>query len=267
MADDESIQEAVEVLQQLGLKEYEAACFVGLSRLPTGTAKELSEITSVPRTRVYDAVRVLEARGLVQVQHSTPQRFKAVPIDEAVRTLQDEHEQRFDRLKHALATAEPIRTAPEESVQEVWTLSGSTPIANRCHQLIGDAESEVVLVVGDDSLLTDDLVETLTAIPDSVDLFIGTLTETIRATVEQRVPDATTFVSGLEWLGSNGTEDSDTVIGRLLLTDRSAILASSLLQRSGEEHAIFGTGFGNSLVIVSRRLMAQGLSNVQAEGS
>lgn len=262
MADDESIEEAVEVLQQLGLKEYEAACFVGLSRLPTGTAKELSEITSVPRTRVYDAVRVLEARGLVQVQHSTPQQFKAVPVEEAVRTLQNEHEQRFERLKRALETTEQIRPSSEEPVQEVWTLSGATPIANRCQQLIDDAESEIVFVVGDDSLLSDALVESLTAVPDDVALYIGTITEANRASIEERVPNATTFVSGLEWLESTNVASGDTVIGRLLLTDRSAILVSTLLRQSGEEHAVFGTGFGNGLVVISRRLMAQGLSAV-----
>lgn len=49
---DNALEEATEVLQQLGLKEYEAQCFVGLSRLSTGTAKQLSETTDVPRTRV-----------------------------------------------------------------------------------------------------------------------------------------------------------------------------------------------------------------------
>ncbi|TKX82546.1 TrmB family transcriptional regulator, partial [Halorubrum sp. SS5] len=43
-------EEAIDILQQLGLKEYEARCFVGLARLDTGTAKKLSEITEVPRT-------------------------------------------------------------------------------------------------------------------------------------------------------------------------------------------------------------------------
>ena len=47
------------------MKEYEAQCFVGLSRLSSGTAKQLSEITDVPRTRVYDAIRLLEVQGLV----------------------------------------------------------------------------------------------------------------------------------------------------------------------------------------------------------
>jgi sugar-specific transcriptional regulator TrmB len=62
-----NLEEAVEVLQQLGLKEYEARCFVGLSRLQTGTAKQLSELTEVPRTRAYAAIRMLEAQVLVEL--------------------------------------------------------------------------------------------------------------------------------------------------------------------------------------------------------
>ena len=69
MSTEDTLNKAVTALQELGLKEYEAQCFVGLSRLPSGTAKQLSEITDVPRTRVYDAIRLLEAQGLVEVQH------------------------------------------------------------------------------------------------------------------------------------------------------------------------------------------------------
>ena len=43
------------------------------TQLSTGTAKEIYNISEVPRTRVYDAIRVLEAEGLVEVQHSRPQ--------------------------------------------------------------------------------------------------------------------------------------------------------------------------------------------------
>ena len=66
---------AIELLQELGLKQYEAKSFVALSRLPSGTAKEMSEVSEVPRTRIYDAIRVLESKGLVEIQHSNPQRF------------------------------------------------------------------------------------------------------------------------------------------------------------------------------------------------
>jgi len=90
----ENVAEAIEVLQQLGLKEYEARCFVGLARLNTGTAKKLSELTEVPRTRVYDAIRILEAQGLVEIQHSSPQQFRAVPLEEATERSRDQYEER-----------------------------------------------------------------------------------------------------------------------------------------------------------------------------
>jgi len=139
MSTDETLEDAIEVLQQLGLKEYEAKCFVGLSRLSTGTAKQLSEITDVPRTRVYDAVRLLEAQGLVEVQHSSPQRFRVVPLEEATETLRDQYEARVDRLANALEQAEPVESTDQDPIQEVWSMSGTDAIANRSNQLIKDA--------------------------------------------------------------------------------------------------------------------------------
>lgn len=100
-------ERATDLLQSLGLKEYEAKCFVALSRVDSGTAKDVSELSEVPRTRVYDAVRVLETKGLVETQHSNPQRFRAVSIEEATHTLRDEYEDRVTDLEDALHDIQP----------------------------------------------------------------------------------------------------------------------------------------------------------------
>ncbi len=262
MGTDVTVEEAVELLQQLGLKEYEARCFVGLTRLDTGTAKTLSDLTEVPRTRVYDAIRVLEAQGLVEIQHSSPQQFRAVSLDEATDTLRDQYEDRVDRLRDTLDTVERV-DGGESPVPEVWALTGQDAIENRTEHLIETATDEVVLVIGDRSLLTDDLIRMLTDVANGVELLIGASTPSLKAEIHAAVPDATTFVSGLEWLhGENAAED-DTAIGRLLLVDRSAILVSSIMPDSKEEQAIFGGGFENGLVVIARRLMAQGLVPVR----
>ena len=255
----DSLEEAIEVLQQLGLKEYEARCFVGLSRLHTGTAKQLSEMTEVPRTRVYDAIRVLEAQGLVEIQHSSPQQFRAVPLDEATETLRDQYEDRVERLHDALDTVEVVEADDETTIQQVWAMSGRDAIENRTDQLIEDAAGEVVLVVGDESLLTEDLVATLNDVGNGVDLLIGALTESLQDQIQTAVPDATTFISGLEWLHGEDATENEIAIGRLLLIDRSTILVSSLMPDTKDEQAIFGEGFENGLVVIARRLMAQGL--------
>lgn len=260
------LEEAIELLQQLGLKEYEARCFVGLSRLSTGTAKQLSEVTEVPRTRVYDAIRVLEAQGLVEIQHSSPQQFRAVPLEEATETLRDQYEARVDRLQHALESIEIVDTEDDAPVQQVWAMAGREAIENRTNELIGTADAEVVLVLGDASLLSTGLVGTLNEVGDGVNLAIGALTETLQGQIQEAVPNATTFISGLDWLHGEDAEANEAAIGRLLLVDRATILVSSITPTSREERAIFGDGFGNGLVVIARRLMAQGLLTARDPG-
>ncbi len=256
MVQDDTIEEAIDVLQQLGLKEYEARCFVGLTRLPSGTAKRLSEITDVPRTRVYDAVRVLEAQGLVEIQHTNPQRFRAVSMEEATQTLRDRYEDRVERLRAALEEVDEVDGTDGTSVQEVWSLANRTAVENRAETLLAEATKEVVLVVGDPSVLTEDVFDTLAALDPGVDLLVGVLDDETRAEVEDRLPRARTFVSGLEWLDAEAGDT--TSVGRLMLVDRSSILVSSVTE-DGTEQAIFSGGFGNGLVVISRRLLAQGL--------
>lgn len=266
MSTTDNLAEAIEVLQQLGLKEYEARCFVGLSRLEMGTAKQLSEMTEVPRTRVYDAIRVLEAQGLVEIQHSSPQRFRAVSLDEATETLRNQYEAQVERLHDALEPVEIVDSEDESAIQQVWSMTGQTAIENRTNQLIADASDEVVLVIGDGAILTPDLVEELNEVGNGVTLVVGALTESLSERVQGEVPDATTFISGLEWL-HGGTKEDETAISRLVLIDRSTILVSSLSPETAEEHAIFGEGFGNGLVVIARRLMAQGLLSTRDPGS
>jgi sugar-specific transcriptional regulator TrmB len=259
MSTEDKLQEATEVLQELGLKEYEAKCFVGLSRLSTGTAKQLSEITDVPRTRVYDAVRVLEAHGLVEIQHSSPQQFRAVPLEEATETLRDQYETRVERLADALEAAGDAELESNGPVQEVWALSGNDAIANRSRKLITEAKDEVVLVLGEDTLLTEDLITTLTELNETVDVLVGAVTESLEREIHNSLPDATTFVSGLGWMRPQAELDDDLVIGRLLLVDRSNILVSTIVQDTRQEQAIFGGGFRNGLIVIARRLLSQGL--------
>lgn len=259
---------AVELLQEFGLKEYEAKCFVALSRLPQGTAKAISEASEVPRTRVYDAVRVLESKGLVEIQHSSPQQFRAVPIQEAAETLRDEYEDRTATLVDALENVEPVTDDREEEItHEVWSLSGADAIENRFSELVDSADAEIVLIVGRADALTDHLLDQLVAAEEAgLDVVVGTQTEELAERLRDTLPSARVFVTGLDWLSSSSVDpDDDTTIGRLLLVDGSTILVSTQGEHGGvtTEQAVFGRGFTNGIVTIARRLMATGLSAIE----
>ncbi|WP_227378404.1 TrmB family transcriptional regulator [Haladaptatus halobius] len=259
-------QQSIELLQQLGLKEYEARCFVALARLPKGTAKDISETSEVPRTRVYDAIRVLETKGLVEIQHSNPQQFRAVPIEEAAETLRQEYESRTDTLVETIADLEQGQTTSDEEIShEVWALSGVTSVANRTQQLIDAADKEIVLIIGHEDVITDELVAHLQAALDSgLNVLVGTATKQLHTKITETLPEAEVFVSELEWLHSSPLDlDDETTISRLLLVDQNTILVSSIHETEtggiDTEKAVFGRGFDNGIVVIARRLMATGL--------
>lgn len=262
MEDSSNQTQAVELLQQLGLKEYEARSFVALSRRPQGTAREISETSAVPRTRVYDAIRVLESKGLVETQHSNPQRFRAVSIDEAVETLRSEYEECVESLRTTLMHLEAVDVDTEaEETHEVWALSERQGITARTRQLIDDAEEEVVLVIGRDSAYSESLFDHLRAAHErGVSVLVGVTVEELRVHVEERLPEVDVFVSDLEWLTLPQPPGDETTICQLLLVDREAILVSSVSQSAAEatptERGVFGRGFDNVLVTIVRRLIA-----------
>lgn len=253
--------ETIDLLQELGLKEYEARCFLALTQLHEGTAKEISDISEVPRTRVYDATRVLEAKGLVEVQHSNPQQFRAVSITEATTTLREQYKDRIQTLQDRLENLEPPPAGDDvDELQEVWSMSGQKAINARTAMIIQEAESEIVLVVIDETLLTDSLYDQLRdAIDRGVTVILGGRTDEVRDELRETLPEARIFGTELTWLVG---EDDDISMGRLLLGDQTTLLVSSYYPRTDDsetERAIYATGLGNGVVVLIRRMLASGL--------
>lgn len=259
MSNEEYQDTAVEELEQLGLREYEAKCFVSLTKIRAGTARDVSEHVDVPRTRVYEAVRSLESEGLVEIQHSSPQRFRAIPIEEAVEVLEGRYRSRIASLERAL---EGIRQSPDErgmdADPEVWSLSGSDTIATRTKRLIDEATTEVLLLIGDSQVLSEGLRGGLSSARErGIDVVVGTGSEALHNQVGEVLPDRVVLDSQLEWLHSRNGQSSISV-GRLLLVDDMHLLASTVVRSNGKtrEQAVCGDGPSNSLVFTFRQLLS-----------
>lgn len=267
MTQDDTVTEAVGLLQELGLQEYEARCFLALTQLSSGTAKDIHEISEVPRTRVYDAVRVLESRGLVEVQHTNPQQYRSASIDEATRTLRRKYETRIETLESYLEEVERHKTeSGDDEIQEVWSLSGHEAIESRTIDLIEGAESEIALLVADESILSGQLFTALAGARErDVSVLLGGQTEEIAARMDDEFPSTRVFETDLNWLHGRATSN-EIAISRILLVDQTQLLISSYYPDADSEElteqAIFAGGLGNGIVVLLRRLVSSGLTAI-----
>ncbi|MEF8937706.1 MAG: helix-turn-helix domain-containing protein [Halovenus sp.] len=257
---------AVEKLQQFGLREYEAKCFVSLTKITGGTAREVSEHIDIPRTRVYEAVRSLESAGLVEIQHSSPQQFRAIPITEAIEILNERHQTRINSIEQSLREIQQASQDEEANDRpEIWSMTGRKTITTRVKRLIGEADVELLLLIGNESVLSEPLYQELSAAGNrEVDIVVGAESEQLRDQLSMELPEWMVYSAEIEWLRS----DSDPTapdIGRLLLVDGQYLLASTIRQgeQSPDEQAVCGSGNCNGLVLVLRRLLDEQLPHPQ----
>lgn len=140
MTDEE--REAVESLERLGLSSYEARAFVALCRLGGGTANDVHRASGVPQSRLYGVMEGLQDRGLVDVQASTPKRYRPVGLEAARsvlrRELDDAEREAFDYLERAGAED------PAERGETVWMVHGGEAVSQRVVRLVEDARRRVI---------------------------------------------------------------------------------------------------------------------------
>jgi sugar-specific transcriptional regulator TrmB len=248
-------QRAVEALSRLGLTEYEARCYVALTRVEHGTAKEVSRLSEVPRSRVYDTVERLHRRGLVDVQQSEPRRYRAVPGDVAFDKLRRTFDDTVDEAKEALGRVESAEATENEGA---WAIASADHVDDRVAALLDDATDRVHLLVADESTLTGRTLNRLAAATDrGVDVLAEVPSADVRERVRTAVPDADVVLSS----DLDETRDvADRWPGKLVLVDFHAVLASGVEQSDlptvEEETALWTAGRDHGFAAWVRELLA-----------
>lgn len=256
--------QAVQLLEELGLTQYEARCLVALSRVGTSPAKRISDLSDVPRSRVYDAVEGLHQRGLVDVQQSEPREYRAVSKDEILETLRREYRSTVTELDSAL---DELRTAEEFEEQGAWAIADHDNVTHRMTALIDDADEKVYLLIVDEEMVEEAVYECLAAAADrDADVVVEVPSAAVEVAVEEIVPDAEVHVSEMV---QGSAELRGKWPGRILMADRTAVLLSAvsdsqLPDQSGET-AIWAKGSDHGLVVGVRQLLRTRIEALERE--
>ncbi|GGL24585.1 ArsR family transcriptional regulator [Halarchaeum grantii] len=131
-----------DVLEHVGegfdLGEYEIAAYLAVLEHGEMTASEIADETDVPQPRVYDTVRSLSDRGLVELRESRPMVVVAVDPDEAFSSLRSSLVDLVDDL-------ESLYTAPSRETEAVSLVKSRTTILRYFRETIEAAEYELAL--------------------------------------------------------------------------------------------------------------------------
>jgi sugar-specific transcriptional regulator TrmB len=203
-------------LARIGFSEYEAKAYVALLRKNPVTGYELSKLSGVPRSMIYEVVGKLTARGAAMtLRTGGAVKYSPVSSGEFLDQLQREHQELIDSLKDDLST---FAAAPD--LEYVWNLEGQDNIMGKAMEMIGQANSRIYL-----ALLP---VTFKTLLPSLQDAIRRGLQVVIYTTGDLDLPGGQVVVAPL-------SEEALTQVGGLgliLVVDRQEVLIGEWLSET-----------------------------------
>ncbi|KAB1188035.1 MULTISPECIES: HTH-type sugar sensing transcriptional regulator TrmB [Haloferax] len=164
--------------ERFSLGEYEIDAYLAVLEHGQLTASEIADRTSIPQPRVYDTVRSLSDRGLVELRESRPMKIVAVDPEDAFSNVQSSLDELIEEL-------EARYTAPARDTEAVSLVKSRSTILRYIEEIIESAEYELILSLTPDLLrrFRDDLAAAVDS-GISIDLLI---------TPASRAPDPDEF--------------------------------------------------------------------------
>jgi sugar-specific transcriptional regulator TrmB len=116
-------------LKEFGLSAYATRAFIALILNGVSSAKEISNMTNIPYSRIYDVLVNLEGLGFVRVISGRPMRYRAERPAKVAKIVKKRLDERFQRIEAALIERlEPLygnaNASEEVDATPIWILTG-----------------------------------------------------------------------------------------------------------------------------------------------
>ena len=137
----------LEHLRSLGLSPYQARLYLNLLEQGEASAGQLAKRAGIPRGRIYEILRVMEARGLVNFSPEKPTKFSAVPAAELLERHESELRKSAEDMlrdrKRIESMFQPARGEEREQPPRFHVVRGRRQVASRFRALAREAVKSV----------------------------------------------------------------------------------------------------------------------------
>ena len=128
--------EDLDKLKELGFSQYEVTSYLALVKNHPINGSQLSKLSGVARSKVYDVLRALTKKGLVQeIENGL---YVPLPPDELIKRLKSQFEGNLSVLKDQLNSL-----SRSSEFEYIWSLFGYQNVLDRAINMIRNAKKEI----------------------------------------------------------------------------------------------------------------------------
>lgn len=144
------------LMKKYNFTEYETKVYATLLEIGPSTGYEISKMSSVPRSKVYNTLEILLKKGAVYKANKEQILYTAVEVEDFINHLKQDTRKDLDVLKDTLL--QHSKTTFDRN--EIWSMDGYDNIIAKTKACIRNAKKELLIQIWDEDL-DEELLEIL----------------------------------------------------------------------------------------------------------
>jgi sugar-specific transcriptional regulator TrmB len=136
-------------LQEIGLTDYEIRSYTSLLEIGPATASELSEVSDVPYSKIYEVLGSLEKKGWIESEHGRPSKYYPKPPSLALEITKSQLESKL-KTNEGIVLDELQPLYEKKGVREhpdIWIVRGDFNVLARIRETIEHVQKEILAAV------------------------------------------------------------------------------------------------------------------------
>lgn len=134
--------EIIDNLLKIGFSQYEAKVYIASVANPKSTAYELSKLSGVPQSKIYETMKKLLKKGLVTIDGIKPVKYTVLPTEEFLNKYKSDVDNSISFLKKNINLI-----SKKTSLDYICHFSGEFEINFKLKELIKNSKKNIYLSI------------------------------------------------------------------------------------------------------------------------
>lgn len=142
------MERLINLLKHFSFTESESKIYIALLQNGSRSGYEVSKISGVPRSKVYNVLEILIQKGAVMVTHvEKASLYKAESVECVINNLKKQNEDVLSELKSEL-----MHFDEKVDNEQIWQVKGYNNLLAKCSSMIRNSQEQVLIQIWKDDL-------------------------------------------------------------------------------------------------------------------
>lgn len=137
-------EEKLKILLESGFTLYEGKILIALIQSPEAAAKEITQLSEVPKNKVYEILENLKHRSIIEELPTKPKKYRAANLLTQLKSRAKTRREEIDNLERRIESFTTESISKQSNEQKFWVTEGADAMIKKIANTLPDIKKESI---------------------------------------------------------------------------------------------------------------------------